>query len=167
MSCYYHKSDFIETLKEEQSVSTYHTYGNLHLIYHGSHLLHHIPIGVECSDHYYKEILSHHMSVELEKKLENSLLHSFYWKCAKSTQLELLQNSLYTSWKVPRLFKKKTNSDSNVQKRWCGWHNDYRLQKWTLWAKFTSCRRLFAFYSILMLLGKAWILLFSSQLWVK
>ena len=48
---------------------------------------------------------------------------------------------------------------------WQSRYNDYQGKKWTWRPVFKSWKVLFAFHTALIILGKAWIRLFSLQLW--
>ena len=49
----------------------------------------------------------------------------------------------------------------------CILHNGYHHMKWNWWTEFKSWTKLIAFHFALILLGKAWIHQFYSQLWRK
>ena len=70
--------------------------------------------------------------------------------------------SLYT---VNPIFGLNIISQYNIWR--CPWYNCYRRRKWTRWLEFKSWTRLIAFHIALIPLGKVWIKIFSSQLWVN
>ena len=94
-------------------------------------------------------------------------VHAFIGNQSAKIKIILLGTNLYLTQSQCLIYwTKETKSKDNHRKQ-AYWQNGYRLRKWNRWPKFESWTRLFAFIFALMILGNAYIHLFTSySIWV-